>query len=73
MFRPCRSAGVVGLAYAISEAGTTFLVHGQMQAMTRFAARLPSGRVETPVLQRQLSLCCDAGEVVEHVQLFRTT
>ena len=41
---------------AISGAGTTFLVHGEMQAMAKFAALMPSGRVEMPVLHQQFSM-----------------
>jgi metallo-beta-lactamase family protein len=41
---------------AVSGAGTTFLVHGEPEAMARFAALVPEGRVEMPVLHQQFSL-----------------
>lgn len=41
---------------AVSGAGTTFLVHGEMEAMTRFAALLPEGRVEMPLPHQRFSL-----------------
>jgi len=41
---------------AIGGGGTTFLVHGELPAMTAFASQLTVGRVEMPVLHQQFSL-----------------
>jgi metallo-beta-lactamase family protein len=41
---------------AIGDAGTTFLVHGEMEAMTTFAALLPVGRVEMPELHQTFEM-----------------
>lgn len=41
---------------AIGGGSSTFLVHGEAQAMTTFAALLPTGQVEMPVLHQQFAL-----------------
>lgn len=41
---------------ALGGVSTTFLVHGEPEAMAKFAALLPSGRVETPVLHQTFPL-----------------
>jgi hypothetical protein len=41
---------------SVSDVRTTFLVHGEMASMAKFAALLPDGRVEMPTLHQQFSV-----------------
>lgn len=41
---------------SVSDVRTTFLVHGEMASMAKFAALLPDGRVEMPALHQQFSV-----------------
>jgi len=41
---------------AVGGGTTTFLVHGELEAMGKFAALLPPGRVEMPVLHQSFPL-----------------
>ncbi|MFO1026422.1 MAG: MBL fold metallo-hydrolase [Acetobacteraceae bacterium] len=41
---------------SVSGAGTTFLVHGEADAMAKFAALVPEGRVEMPGLHQTFSV-----------------